>query len=120
MNNEKVLSKFIIQKRKEKGYSQRKLAAISGLSNTTISRIENGEIDNPEIETLIKIAETLKIDKDVLISIAYSETVTLKGEELPKELLDIGMEYLEINKEMKERGISPEDIRKILEILGKK
>lgn len=61
------LGEVIAEYRKEKGYSQRRFAQISGLSNTTISRIENGETSNPDIETLKLIAFHLNIDEARLL-----------------------------------------------------
>lgn len=53
------LGQLVSELRKEKGCSQRKFAEISGLSNATISRIENGETHNPDIETLKLLAAHL-------------------------------------------------------------
>lgn len=66
------LSELIIVMRKEKGYSQRKFAQISGLSNTTISRIENGETLHPDVETLRLLAAHLDIDEAALIKAVNS------------------------------------------------
>ncbi len=63
------LGDLIINKRREKGYTQRKFAQISGLSNTTISRIENNETLHPDIETLKLFSKHLDIDMDFLIRI---------------------------------------------------
>lgn len=63
------LGDLIINKRREKGYTQRKFAQISGLSNTTISRIENSETLHPDIETLKLFSKHLDIDMDFLIRI---------------------------------------------------
>lgn len=68
-NNILRLGELIAAARKEKGYSQRKFAQISGLSNTTISRIENGETQNPDIETLKLIASHLDINEKQLIGL---------------------------------------------------
>lgn len=66
------LRELIINMRKKKGYSQRKFAQISGLSNTTISRIESGETLHPDFETLKLLTKHLGIDIDNLIKIADS------------------------------------------------
>lgn len=58
--------------RRKKGYSQRKFAQISGLSNTTISRIENSETLHPDYETLKLLAKHLDIDVEHLIKIVDS------------------------------------------------
>lgn len=74
------LGDLIIKMRKEKGYSQRKFAQISGLSNTTISRIENGETLHPDIETLKLLAMHLNIDEADLVKAVNSP----KDQEKPK------------------------------------
>lgn len=66
------LGDLIINIRRKKGYSQRKFAQISGLSNTTISRIENSETLHPDYETLKLLAKHLDIDLEHLIRIVDS------------------------------------------------
>ncbi len=58
--NEK-LGKRIRKARKERKMSQEELADRVGLHYTTISRIERG-ISNPPIQTINKIAKTLRVD----------------------------------------------------------
>lgn len=53
--------------RKEKGWSQEKLAVESGISYNTIIKIERGGIKNPKIETVIKMAKALGISLDELV-----------------------------------------------------
>lgn len=52
--------------RKLKRMQQTELAKQIGLSTTVLGRIERGEKE-PELELLVKIAETLSIDIDELI-----------------------------------------------------
>jgi len=63
------LADLVTRLRKEKGLSQRKFAQISGLSNTTISRIENGETVHPDIETLKLLAVHLNYPEAKLLSL---------------------------------------------------
>ena len=56
----KNLAKF----RKEKGWSQEKLAVESGISYNTIIKIERGGIENPKIATVIKLADALGVTID--------------------------------------------------------
>lgn len=60
MVNREDLAKTIIKLRSKKGYSQRKLAMVSGVSNSTISRIESATSDT-DPETLKKLAPCLDI-----------------------------------------------------------
>jgi len=50
--------------RKEKGWSQEKLAVESGISYNTIIKIERGGIENPKIATVIKLADALGVTID--------------------------------------------------------
>jgi len=43
--------------RKKSGLSQKEFAVRMGVSQQVISRLENGEVDNPTIDTLSKIAD---------------------------------------------------------------
>lgn len=51
----------IMAARDRKGLSQRQLADLSGISQKTISRIENG-LDVPKITTLLKLANHLDME----------------------------------------------------------
>ncbi|MCD2345134.1 helix-turn-helix domain-containing protein [Clostridium guangxiense] len=74
-NSSETFGNYIKRIRELRGYSQRKLSTITALSNTTISRIEKGGdhgIENPDIYTVVKLAEGLKIDKEqMLIAAGY-------------------------------------------------
>ena len=59
--------KNLVKLRKQKGWSQEKLAVESGISYNTIIKIERGGIKNPKIETVIKLANALKISIDELV-----------------------------------------------------
>ena len=65
---EEILQK-IIELRNKKQYSQRKLAMVSGVSNSTISRIENASSDT-DPETLKKLAPYLDIPYMKLMEVA--------------------------------------------------
>lgn len=53
--------------RKQKGWSQEKLAQEAGISYNTLIKIERSGIKNPKIETVIKLAEALQVSTDKLI-----------------------------------------------------
>ena len=53
--------------RKEKGWSQEKLAQEAGISYNTLIKIERSGIKNPKIETIIKLANALNVKIDELI-----------------------------------------------------
>ena len=53
--------------REKKGLSQDRLPKLPGVANNTIIKIEQGENENPTLETLRKIAKALEISVDELI-----------------------------------------------------
>lgn len=49
------------QIRERRGMTQEQLEAKSGIPQSTISRIESGQVGNPRMKTLIALAEALKV-----------------------------------------------------------
>lgn len=60
------LSKNLVYQRKLKGYSQEKLAELSGVTVRTIQRIERGDV-NSHMNTLKLLADALEIDVQALL-----------------------------------------------------
>lgn len=54
--------------RKEKGWSQEKLAQEAGISYNTLIKIERKGIKNPKIETVAKLASALQVSIDRLVN----------------------------------------------------
>jgi len=57
----------LVKLRKQKGWSQEKLATVSGISYNTLIKLERGGIVNPKIETVVKLAEALNVSLDDLV-----------------------------------------------------
>ena len=53
--------------RKTAGISQQELADMSGVSKAQISRLENGEQSNPQINTIVSIASNLGVSIEEII-----------------------------------------------------
>lgn len=53
--------------RKQKSWSQEKLAQEAGISYNTLIKIERSGIKNPKIETVIRLAKALKVSVDELL-----------------------------------------------------
>jgi len=62
-----VYLKNLVKLREGKGWSREKLAVESGVSYNTIVKIEYGGIENPKIETVIKLAKALNVKIDDLV-----------------------------------------------------
>ncbi len=68
------LGQFVKTKRKELGLSQDKLAKASGVSDSTIKRIEDGSRKTPNWENLCKIARALQTHPfEILLKAGYIE-----------------------------------------------
>lgn len=59
--------KNLAKLRKQKGWSQEKLAQEAGISYNTLIKIERNGIKNPKIETVIKLAKALKVPVDAIV-----------------------------------------------------
>jgi transcriptional regulator with XRE-family HTH domain len=62
-----VYLKNLAKLRKQKGWSQEKLAREANISYNTLIKIERGGIKNPRIETVIKLADALGVTLDKLV-----------------------------------------------------
>ena len=61
------LSKNLRKLREQKGLSQDRLAKLADVANNTIIKIEQGDNQNPTLDTLKKLAKALAISVDDLI-----------------------------------------------------
>lgn len=64
----KALSRKIIELRRKKGWNQNTLAKSTGLSHTTILRLERGDDKDPKMTTLVALAKALRVSLDYLTS----------------------------------------------------
>jgi len=62
-----MIRKKLRELRKKAGWSQQKLAEKAGLSYNVITKIEQGAAKNPNIQTIIKLANAFKISLDELV-----------------------------------------------------
>ena len=62
-----MLAERIKKFRKQKGWSQQKLAEKTGLSFNAITKIEQGLAKHPTLKTLIKLADVFGMSIDALI-----------------------------------------------------
>ncbi len=64
------LGKLIKELRKKRGFTQRQLAQLAGISNSEVKRIEDGVRKQPSQKVLKKLAKPLGIDYEELLKIA--------------------------------------------------
>ncbi len=94
--------------RKSKKISQKKLAELSGISYSMVSKLESGEQSNPSLDTLDKIASALGVKSSNLIGI--NEKKLKDGLAFIEYLISIGYEY-QIDKNPTEWDIDPTGVK---------
>lgn len=100
--------------RKEHNHTQQQFAALLNLNDSTISLYEN-EKRAPEFHTLIKIADSFNVTVDWLLGRTDNRHISIvKNEHIPRDLLGVGVDYLKLAKEIYDKKIPPQDIRKII------
>lgn len=62
-----MLSERLKELRKEKGWSQQKLAEKTRLSFNAVTKIEQGLAKHPTLKTLLKLADAFQISLDELV-----------------------------------------------------
>lgn len=77
MDNSNNLGEKILLNAKERGYSQKKLADLIGVTETTMSRYINGT-RQPKVEVLANMATVLQIDVNDLLGISQSKSESVQ------------------------------------------
>lgn len=74
-----LLAEFVAKRRKAKGWKQMQLSHYSGVSQGTISNIEQGKSDikKLQIETLDKLARALDVDTAILLRYALARSAPM-------------------------------------------
>ena len=119
MAGNKAFGKRIRDLREEKRlvdptFSLRQFAEKVGISATFLSKVETGEFDPPKAENIIKMANLLGVDADVLLALAGKVDPQL-GEiirDQPKAMAD----FL---RTAYDRGLTAKDIEKLTEGIKK-
>ena len=62
-----MLARRLKELRKQKGWSQQKLAEKTGLAFNTITKIEQGLAEHPNLKTILKIADIFGVSIDQLL-----------------------------------------------------
>lgn len=57
-----ILVRLLAEARVQQGHSRNHIAGLTGLSQSTISRLESGKLGNPSLETLLRVAAALNLD----------------------------------------------------------
>lgn len=106
--------------RREKDISQKELGDILNISRRVIGYYESNDRFPKDEDTIKSIADFFNVTIDYLLGRTdRKEVAIIENEEIPQELRDIGVEYLEVNRELKEKGFTPKQILELIESLEK-
>lgn len=109
IGNRIKLARLLYQEKTGTKMTQEVLASKVGISRSFLGDAENGH-SLPTIITLNEIAKVCGVDLDFFVNPSFS------NDEIPMELKELGVEYLVVTKELKDKGLSPEEIKKLSEI----
>ena len=102
------LARVFYEQRTGHKMTQEILAEKVGVSRGTIGDIESGR-SYPSLELANAITKACGLTLDFLISDELKD--------VPSELAELGVDYVAVTKELKDKGLSAEDIRKIAEVV---
>lgn len=103
----KMIGEKLKKIREDKGLTLREVADKTGIHFTYIGKLENGQ-HKANLEMINKLCKFYNIS----VSSLFGETV-----EVPKELQEMGVEWITFAKEMKKENLTPEQIKKIIEVV---
>lgn len=108
-----TLGKRLKLLRNEKEKTQQEVAEIIDIGHHALSYYERDQRE-PDMKVLKKLADYYNVTTDYLLCrVDRRDAFKLDKNELPLHLQDLGIEYLEVTKELKDKGLTPEDIKKI-------
>lgn len=101
----------------KKEITQSELAKTLKVAPSTISMYEQGKRD-PDTQALSFLADFFDVSVDYLLGRTDDpNTARVDGKDLPIELQELGVDYIEVIKEMKDKGLSPEYIKRIVDAI---
>lgn len=111
-----TLGERLEELRLEKKLTIKEAGEIFHLSKSTISAYENNT-RRPNLEILLEFSEFYNVTVDYLLGKSDDRSIYLTIDDIPEELRKVGVEYISLAKEMEDKEIPPEDIRKIIEVI---
>ena len=87
---------YLANLRREKTMSQRRLAELAGVTNSTISRLE-ADLVRPDLGTLEKIANALAVDKALLLA-------KFGDDNIPEDFVIIARKAGELSEEKRKQA----------------
>jgi len=103
--------------RLEKDLTQEQLANIFNTGKASISHYESNK-RFPDVHTIEKLADYFDVTVDYLLGRTDDRKIRVYGkDQIPDKFKDLGLEYIEIAKELKLSDISVEEMKKFIELM---
>lgn len=114
-----ALANFIRQEIDGRGWNQKALADKSGIPKATISRLVNGQVDEPELSTLMRLSDTLNVSLSKLISLAgFPLDLSSSPQQQHARLITLAESFPWLATVMEEiADLSPEDKESVITYL---
>lgn len=104
--------------RKSKNLTLRDLAKDLDISYSALGKYERNE-RQPDYKTLKEIANFFHVSIDYLLGVTDNPyTIETVPAIIPDELKELDVEYIALAKDIQDRKIPPEDIKKILDAIA--
>lgn len=101
--------------REDKGVEQQQVSLDLGLSKNACHKWESGKSE-PNLKYLEMIADYFDATVDYLLGRTSNKQGVIRYD-IPQELLDLGVQYLTVTKEAKDRQITPEELQKLINVV---
>lgn len=111
--NMKMFGERLRELRLENKMTGEELGKAFNVTKTAISYWENGKSFPDEI-TLKKFADYFLVDLGYLLGKSNKRTYKV-DKELPDAIAELGVDYYTVTKEAKEKGLSAEDLKRIID-----
>lgn len=106
--------------RDELNLSREELANILNITYSALSKYETNARFPQDEGLLKKIADFFDVSVDYLLGRTDIKDVgIIEGNDIPKELKEIGIDYMEVHKTLKEKGLTPREVIELIEDLDK-
>lgn len=110
------LGRRLAELRQEKGLTLVEAAEVFHSCRSSISAYEN-DTRRPSLKLLIDFADYYGVTVDYLLGKSDDRNIYVSLEHIPDELRRIGVDYMVLAKEMEDKRIPADDIKKLLNII---
>jgi transcriptional regulator with XRE-family HTH domain len=101
--------------RENTGLKQLEAANKLNMAKSTYNNYETGKRE-PDLQTLRMFADYFNVTTDYLLG-RTDNPRTVSVTDIPKELKALGVEYYTINKEAKDKDITPEQLKRMIKAI---